>query len=111
MKPSASAVAATADFVAEHLADTAQDRRLIGSFSATRNAKGLEVYLKTCALRSASFVAAKWLCIYALPEPKLLDYYRKNLGFSRLPPEKEAFVYGHVKPKYDQDCIFMYQPL
>ena len=38
-------------------------------------------------------------------------YYRKNLGFSRLPPEKESFVYGHVKPKYDQDCIFMYQPL
>lgn len=193
MKSSAPAVAATADFVAVHLADTAQDRRLIDSFSAGKNAKGLEIYLKNCALadetanesrtylvkdsvtgelacyfslracliplpleaglfttvpavelanfavndnyrptqrsakgigayvflefilpfalRSASFVAAKWLCIYALPEPKLLDYYHKNLGFSRLPPEKESFVYGHVKPKYDQGCIFMYQPL
>ena len=193
MKNAAPAVAVTPDFVVEHLVDTARNRRLLAAFSASRNAKGLEVYLKTCALadeaanesrtylvkdsvtgelacyfslracliplplenglfttvpavelanfavnagyrstqrpakgigayvflefilpfalRSASFVAAKWLCIYALPEPKLLDYYCKNLGFSRLPPEKEAFVYGHVKPKYDQDCIFMYQPL
>lgn len=193
MKPSSSAVAATADFVVEHLVDTPQDRRLLGTFSAGKNAKGLEVYLKTCALadeaanesrtylvkdavtgelacyfslracliplpienglfttvpavelanfavndnyrptrrsskgigayvflefilpfalRSSSFVAAKWLCIYALPEPRLLDYYRKNLGFSRLPPEKESFLYDHVKPKYDQGCIFMYQPL
>lgn len=23
--------------------------------------------------------------------------------------EREAFVYSHVKPKYDKDCIFMYQ--
>ena len=50
MNSSAPAVAATADFVAEHLADTAQNRRLIDSFSAGKNAKGLEVYLKTCAL-------------------------------------------------------------
>lgn len=193
MKPSTPAVASTADFVVEHLVDTAQNHRLLGSFSAGKKAKGLEGYLKTCALAdeatnesrtylvkdavtgelacyfslracliplplenglfttvpavelanfavndnyrltqrpakgigayvflefilplalySASFVAAKWLCIYALPEPKLLEYYRNNLGFSRLPPEKESFVYGHVKPKYDQDCIFMYQPL
>ena len=58
----------------------------------------------------ASFVGAKWLCVYALPIPKLLAYYEK-LGFARFDEEREAFVYSHVKPKYDKDCIFMYQAL
>lgn len=52
----------------------------------------------------------KWLCIYALPISKLLEYYEK-LGFARLDEEREAFVYSHVKPKYDKDCIFMYQSI
>ena len=58
----------------------------------------------------SSFVGAKWLCIYALPISKLLEYYEK-LGFARLDEEREAFVYSHVKPKYDKDCIFMYQSI
>ena len=48
--------------------------------------------------------------IYALPEKKLLKYYKK-LGFSRLPKEQEKFVQHHVKPKYDEGCVFMYQTL
>lgn len=47
---------------------------------------------------------------YALPDDKLIGYYGK-LGFSRLPAEQESFVYSHVKPKYDDGCIFMFQPL
>ena len=58
----------------------------------------------------SSFVGAKWLCIYALPINKLLEYYEK-LGFARLDEEREAFVDSHVKPKYDKDCIFMYQSI
>lgn len=58
----------------------------------------------------ASFVGSKWLCVYALPIPKLLEYYEK-IGFARLDKEREAFVYSHVKPKYDKDCIFMYQAI
>lgn len=58
----------------------------------------------------SSFVGAKWLCIYALPISKLLEYYEK-LGFARLDEKREAFVYSHVKPKYDKDCIFMYQSI
>lgn len=58
----------------------------------------------------SSFVGAKWLCIYALPISKLLEYYEK-LGFARLDEEREAFVYSHVKPRYDKDCIFMYQSI
>ncbi len=55
-----------------------------------------------------NFVAVKALYIYALPEEKLISHY-KSLGFSRLSEEEEAFVHAHVKPKYDDDCIFMYQ--
>lgn len=59
-------------------------------------------------IRSFSGVAA--LYIYALPEPRLIEHYQK-LGFRRLAPEKEKFVHRHVKPKYDDGCIFMYQML
>ncbi len=31
------------------------------------------------------------------------------MGFSRLPEHQEKFVQRHVKPKYDEGCIFMYQ--
>ena len=55
-----------------------------------------------------NFVAVKALYIYALPEEKLISHYER-LGFSRLSEEEEAFVHAHVKPKYDDDCIFMYQ--
>ncbi len=33
----------------------------------------------------------------------------KGAGFRSLAPDDEAFVYSHVKPKYDDGCIFMYQ--
>lgn len=57
-----------------------------------------------------NFVAVKALYIYSLPEDKLISHYQK-LGFSRLDDEEEKFVHSHVKPKYDADCIFMYQIL
>ena len=57
-----------------------------------------------------SFSGVKALYIYALPEPRLIEHYKK-LGFRRLAPEKEQFVHRHVKPKYDDGCIFMYQLL
>jgi len=58
----------------------------------------------------SAIVGAKCLCIYALPESKLVAYYEK-LGFSRLPFAQEVFVHDRIKPYYDKDCIFMYQLL
>ncbi len=52
----------------------------------------------------------KALYIYALPEQKLIEHYER-LSFHRLTPEKEKYVHQHVKPKYDDGCIFMYQML
>lgn len=57
---------------------------------------------------TAGIVGAKWLCVYSLPMSGLMKYY-ETLGFRSLAPDDEAFVYSHVKPKYDTDCIFMYQ--
>ena len=58
----------------------------------------------------AKYVGVNSLYIYALPEEKLIKHYGK-MGFSRLPSEQERFVQCHVKPKYDEGCIFMYQTL
>ncbi|MBR4630925.1 MAG: hypothetical protein IKO57_10895 [Treponema sp.] len=58
----------------------------------------------------AKYIGINSLYIYALPEQKLIEHYGK-MGFSRLPPNQERFVQFHVKPKYDEGCIFMYQVL
>ncbi len=55
-------------------------------------------------------IAINAIYIYALPEDSLISYY-KTMGFVRLEKNEEEFVYNHVKPKYDEDCIFMYQSL
>lgn len=57
-----------------------------------------------------TFLGAKALYIFALPEDKLIEHY-EEMGFSRLSKEKEKYVHSHVKPKYDEGCIFMYQIL
>ncbi len=57
-----------------------------------------------------TFLGAKALYIFALPEEKLIEHYQE-MGFSRLSEEKEKYVHAHVKPKYDDGCIFMYQIL
>ncbi|MBR1715652.1 MAG: hypothetical protein IJ717_12010 [Treponema sp.] len=79
------------------------------------NAKRLGSYFfKRFILPLAQFVSeyvgVSTLYIYALPEERLMNHYKK-MGFSRLPEEQEKFVQNHVKPKYDEGCIFMYQPL
>ncbi|MBR6193738.1 MAG: hypothetical protein IKQ66_06250 [Treponema sp.] len=50
------------------------------------------------------------LHIYALPEDELLEHY-STFGFSRLPREMEEYIHKHLKPDYDESCIFMYQML
>jgi len=48
------------------------------------------------------------LYIYSLPYDKLMAHYG-TLGFLRLDPDEEQFVHQHVKPMYDEGCIFMWQ--
>ena len=56
----------------------------------------------------SDFIAVKVLYIYALPENSLIKHY-ETFGFNRLDAEQEKFVHAHVKPDYDEGCIFMYQ--
>lgn len=56
----------------------------------------------------AKYVGVNSFYIYALPEDRLIEHY-KTMGFHRLSPEDEKFVQKHVKPEYDEGCIFMYQ--
>lgn len=58
----------------------------------------------------SSYIGVNSLYIYSLPIEKLIEHY-KTMGFSRLPEEQEKFVQNHVKPKYDEGCIFMFQNL
>ena len=74
----------------------------IGEYVFVEIIRPLAKHISTC-------IGAGWLCVFALPRKRLIDYYEKRLGFSRLPADKESFVHGHVKPEYDKDCIFMYQ--
>jgi len=55
-----------------------------------------------------TLVGIQAIYIYALPEDRLIEHY-KTMGFNRLDAEDEKFVHQHVKPKYDEGCIFMYQ--
>lgn len=67
-------------------------------------------FIRPLAESISHLIGVNALYIYALPEDKLIEHY-KTMGFSRLPTEQEAFVQSHVKPKYDEGCIFMYQTL
>lgn len=70
----------------------------------------LRQFILPIAKTMSKYVGVRSLYIYALPDEKLIEHYEK-LGFSRLPKKQEKFVQNHVKPKYDEDCIFMFQNL
>ena len=67
-----------------------------------------DVFILPIVRCMAKYVGVNSLYIYALPNDKLIDHYQ-IMGFTRLPADEEKFVQQHVKPKYDEGCIFMYQ--
>ena len=67
-------------------------------------------FIRPLAESISKLIGVNALYIYALPQDKLIDHY-KTMGFSRLPENQESFVQSHVKPKYDEGCVFMYQTL
>ncbi len=77
------------------------EARSIGRYS-------FEMFVLPIVRCMARYVGVYALYIYALPSDRLIDHYAL-MGFSRLPPEQEQFVQVHVKPKYDEGCIFMFQ--
>lgn len=58
----------------------------------------------------SSLIGARLLCLYALPVSRLIRYY-ETLGFRRLDAAGAEFVHGHIKPKYDLGCVFMFRSI
>ncbi|MBO4629146.1 MAG: hypothetical protein J5687_04240 [Treponema sp.] len=85
----------TETFYYQHIFDSEDNLEAIRTFTVSQSSgKGLEEYLK----------------LLSAPEDKLIEHY-EEMGFTRLSAEKEKYVHSHVKPKYDDGCIFMYQIL
>lgn len=59
----------------------------------------------------SKYVGAQILYIFALPENPLMKHY-KTMGFVRIADSRlERFIHHHVRPRYDNGCIFMYQKI
>lgn len=76
---------------------------MIGAFILKR-------FILPLAQMISRYAGTASLYVYALPDEKLIEHYTK-LGFSRLPRKQEKFVQNHIKPKYDEGCVFMFQNL
>ena len=70
----------------------------------------LRIFIIPICQAMSKYIGLASLYIYALPDEKLIEHYTK-LGFTRLPKKQEKFVQNHIKPKYDEDCVFMFQNL
>lgn len=60
---------------------------------------------------AASIVGVRIIYIFALPVPELILHYNREYGFVRLDSDSEDNLHQRVKPAYDKDCIFMFQPI
>lgn len=67
-------------------------------------------FIQPLAKCLSEYVGINALYLYALPSDKLIEHYG-TMGFRRLSPKNEKFVQSHIKPKYDEGCIFMFQTL
>lgn len=70
----------------------------------------LKQFILPIAQATSRYIGVNSLYIYALPDEKLIEHYEK-MGFTRLSKKQEKFVQNHVKPKYDEGCVFMFQNL
>ena len=55
---------------------------------------------------AASLIGICRLYLFALPDDKVTATY-EGYGFSRLPREEEDLLHQRLKPRYDDQCIFM----
>ena len=62
------------------------------------------------ALDVSERIGVKIICIFALPFEGLIRRYTEY-GFMRLGATHEADLHQRLKPRYDSECIFMYQML
>ena len=56
------------------------------------------------------YIGIEYLYLFALPHEKLIQYYER-LGFMNVPLRKRHYYNQHIRPQYDDNCIFMYTRL
>lgn len=67
-------------------------------------------FIKPLVEEISKTIGVKIIYIFALPFEGLIKQYGKY-GFRRLEAEHEAELHRRLKPRYDSECIFMYQML
>ena len=67
-------------------------------------------FIKPLVEEISKTVGVKIIYIFALPFEGLIKQYGRY-GFRRLEAEHEAELHRRLKPRYDSECIFMYQML
>lgn len=60
--------------------------------------------------KAAEWVGIDFVYIFALPNEKLIKRYRQY-GFTRLSSLQERAIHKRIRPRYDENCIFMYRQL
>ena len=59
---------------------------------------------------TASLIGVRDIYLFALPNKNLINLY-ESYGFSRLDKEDEELLHARLKPRYDAQCIFMFQKI
>lgn len=63
------------------------------------------------AQAAASYIACKNLFLFAINEPRLVNYYKTRLGFSELKNVEDKQFFEYAVQSYDSGCKFLYFPL
>ena len=67
-------------------------------------------FILPLTLEISKYVGAAYLYIYALPDDRLMAHY-ETMGFEHTSEKMKRFIYRHVKPVYDEGCMFMWQKI
>lgn len=58
---------------------------------------------------TAAIVGIRYLYIFALPYEKLIKTYEDKYGFERADMIQETKIHRRIRPRYDDECVFMFQ--
>ena len=62
------------------------------------------------AKEAQKYIGIHFVYIFALPYESLISHY-ETWGFQRLTKTQEILMHRRIRPRYDKNCIFMYQIL
>ncbi len=100
---------------AVELTHFAVDERYKDIFDKTSDIKTGEVIFWNFIIpyinEARHYIAIKDLYIFAINNPKLINYYKDRLGFHEIEKIEDKCFFEYAKPEYDDYCKFLYFPL